>query len=400
MNRFRNFAVMLVAVAVLTAGGGAALFAKSRDAARSVDASLTLYSGEGMQGEAVTVKKDIANFQSVQTRQGFDGTANDFAFSLRSIGRWQVCMDAGYRTDCLTVDGEMASLGERGGSISSARYIGPSLKKQAGTTPSGPASDGPAQTADWQPMYNVDLFGNDYRTITYDRPGQDWRSCKAACDGDRQCRAWTFVQPGRTDHGECFLKSPVPEAAESDCCISGIKGAASSKARTTSAPVTPSFVGHVYDTNFNDLTITSWTAAAVTGRYEYYGGRIEATFSGDTLTGYWLQETSPLTCGTARSGTQHWGRFTFVFNADRSAFTGKWGDCDDAPSQPWEGSLIRKAAAGGDVGSGSATPASQSAVPGVVRRIGDRAGDAAERSVGDEVERRVDKALGKLLGSD
>lgn len=203
-------------------------------------ASLTLYGGENYAGAPVTVTRNISNLQEVAASDGFDGTANDYAHSLRAIGRWEVCMDAGYRTDCMVVHGHIASLGERNGSISSVRLlaaptagatVAASRGKREKAAPRAAAAPAPTSTpapaSEWRPMYNTDLFGGDLRGIVYDRPGNDWRSCKAACDGDRQCRSWTYVVPGRTEHGECFLKDSIPERSESDCCISGIKGAPS-----------------------------------------------------------------------------------------------------------------------------------------------------------------------------
>ena len=226
---FRKFALTLTAGALATAPFLATAIAAQGEPPRAI----TLYNGEDMTGTGVTVTKDIANLQTVTAQEGFDGTANDYAYSLRTEGQWQVCMDAGFKTSCLIVDGEMASLGDKGGSISSVRYIGPSKKTLAAAPVSpAPLSPQPALAAaddGWQPMYNVDLFGGDYREIAYTAPGSDWNTCKATCDGDRQCEAWTYVAPGRTEHGECFLKAGVPEPSESECCISGIKGGASAR---------------------------------------------------------------------------------------------------------------------------------------------------------------------------
>lgn len=193
--------------------------------------SITLYNGEELGGTAVTITGDVPNLQSVPAAEGFDGTANDYAYSIRAEGRWQVCMDADFKTSCMVIEGEMASLGNNGGSISSVRYLGPGNSQAAASAASDAPQSGPVSVAkaedDWQPMYNVDLFGADYREIAYSRPGSNWKTCKATCDDDRQCQAWTYVAPGRTEFGECFLKAPVPEASESDCCVSGVKGGAS-----------------------------------------------------------------------------------------------------------------------------------------------------------------------------
>jgi hypothetical protein len=187
--------------------------------------SLTLFNAEGLQGAAVVLRGDVANLQDVPAAEGFDGTANDYAFSLKADGLWLVCMDAGFTTRCRELSGEVANLGEDGGSISSVRYLGPAMASGVAAprvrTPAPGAADPAA--GDEAPMFNIDLYGSDLRGIIYDRPGMDWKSCKASCDDDRQCRAWTYVVPGRTEHGECFLKEAVPEPSESECCISGIK---------------------------------------------------------------------------------------------------------------------------------------------------------------------------------
>lgn len=215
----------------LALGGTAALLAGG-DGARG---SIALYGEEGLSGESVVIADDVANLQTITARDSFDGTANDFARSLKTEGVWEVCMDAGYETDCLIVEGTVGFLGDRAGSISSVRFVGPSQKPghasiaghsaQPGNAgaPSGPQAHS-KDAEDWQPMYNVDLFGGDYREIVYERPGSSWQMCKAACDADRQCSAFTYVIPGRTEFGECFLKSEVPEPSESECCVSGIKG--------------------------------------------------------------------------------------------------------------------------------------------------------------------------------
>jgi len=213
---------------------------------------LVLYASPSLKGARRVIAATTANL-------GRTG-ADNFAWSLSTAGRWEVCMDAGHRAGCRIVTGEIRDLGTDGGAITSARYL----------APAGAGSRAPSVAA----------------------------------------------------------SAPTPGLAS-----------------TTAGGQGPSYAGYVYETDFNDLTITSWTPTAVNGRYEYAAGRIEGTLSGNTLAGYWMQEESPLTCGTARGGTTHWGRFTFTFNADRSAFTGKWGDCGDAPSKTWDGRLIRKTAA-------------------------------------------------------
>jgi hypothetical protein len=71
---------------------------------------------------------------------------------------------------------------------------------------------------------NTNYFGGDYRSI--DMATSDPTACKAACDQDAPCKAWTLVKPGEPGGmGYCWLKNSVPEATAEDCCISGLKRA-------------------------------------------------------------------------------------------------------------------------------------------------------------------------------
>src|SRR5437773_320857 len=43
---------------------------------------------------------------------------------------------------------------------------------------------------------------------------------------DRRCRAWTFSYPtDLANRAVCWLKSSVPARLQSDCCVSGVRGA-------------------------------------------------------------------------------------------------------------------------------------------------------------------------------
>jgi len=66
-------------------------------------------------------------------------------------------------------------------------------------------------------------LGGDYRNFYLDSP--DWRLCKAECDNDTRCMAWTLVRPGIQDptRAKCWLKSTVPGRRPSSCCDSGVK---------------------------------------------------------------------------------------------------------------------------------------------------------------------------------
>jgi hypothetical protein len=69
-----------------------------------------------------------------------------------------------------------------------------------------------------------DRRGNDYTTFTI-RNG-DPAVCAARCEHDARCRAWSFSFPRTTDvAAACRLKNRVPERAEDNCCVSGVRGA-------------------------------------------------------------------------------------------------------------------------------------------------------------------------------
>ncbi len=70
----------------------------------------------------------------------------------------------------------------------------------------------------------------------WDRPGADYsRSvlpsgdpavCALQCERDRKCHAWSFNYPSVNDDGAvCWLKSSVPARVQSNCCVSGVRGA-------------------------------------------------------------------------------------------------------------------------------------------------------------------------------
>jgi hypothetical protein len=68
----------------------------------------------------------------------------------------------------------------------------------------------------------VDRPGMDYRNFLLD--SADPNDCAKACNNDPRCAAFTYVNPGVTGpKAHCFLKSGVPPAKLSDCCMSGIK---------------------------------------------------------------------------------------------------------------------------------------------------------------------------------
>jgi hypothetical protein len=70
----------------------------------------------------------------------------------------------------------------------------------------------------------------------FDRPGGDYANfivrsgdpavCAARCERDSRCRAWSFSYPHTaTQAATCWLKNVVTPRVETDCCVSGVRGA-------------------------------------------------------------------------------------------------------------------------------------------------------------------------------
>jgi PAN domain len=70
--------------------------------------------------------------------------------------------------------------------------------------------------------FGIDRTGGDYRS--FDLPSDSTgHSCKAACDGEKRCRAWTYVRPGYIGaSARCYLKSRITRPRHKPCCISGV----------------------------------------------------------------------------------------------------------------------------------------------------------------------------------
>lgn len=85
-------------------------------------------------------------------------------------------------------------------------------------------------------------------------------------------------------------------------------------------------IAGVYQSDFNELTLHI-NGNHVTGTYKYKGGKVDGILTGSKLVGTWWQ-------------TNGKGKMEFNFNSDFSAFSGKWGYNDSAPTSKWNGTKI------------------------------------------------------------
>jgi len=70
--------------------------------------------------------------------------------------------------------------------------------------------------------YSIDRSGGDYRNFET-APDPAGAACNAACEGDKRCRAWTYVRPGYGGPAaHCYLKDKITRPRHKPCCISGV----------------------------------------------------------------------------------------------------------------------------------------------------------------------------------
>lgn len=99
-----------------------------------------------------------------------------------------------------------------------------------------------------QPVYaqaNFDRPGGDYLRAPV--PSGDPAVCALQCERDRHCRAWSFNYPTDNDEGAvCWLKNTVPPRTESNCCVSGVRGAGVVEPRNSALEVETDRLGGDY----------------------------------------------------------------------------------------------------------------------------------------------------------
>jgi len=70
--------------------------------------------------------------------------------------------------------------------------------------------------------FAIDRLGGDYRYFDI-APDPTGETCKAACEAENNCRAWTYARPGYVSMTpRCYLKDKVKPPRQKPCCISGV----------------------------------------------------------------------------------------------------------------------------------------------------------------------------------
>ncbi|WP_022722033.1 PAN domain-containing protein [Rhodopseudomonas sp. B29] len=69
---------------------------------------------------------------------------------------------------------------------------------------------------------SIDRAGGDYRNFEM-KAGEGDEACKAACEGDDKCRAWTYARPGYVGRApRCFLKKEIKPPRRKPGFFSGV----------------------------------------------------------------------------------------------------------------------------------------------------------------------------------
>jgi PAN domain len=82
----------------------------------------------------------------------------------------------------------------------------------------------PRRGRDGATEFGIDRYGGDYRNFDTP-PDPNGAACKAACEAENRCRAWTYVRPGYLGQGagaRCYLKDRLRPPRRKPCCVSGV----------------------------------------------------------------------------------------------------------------------------------------------------------------------------------
>jgi hypothetical protein len=70
--------------------------------------------------------------------------------------------------------------------------------------------------------FSIDRIGGDLKNFEVPADA-DGSACKAACEADNKCRAWTYARPGYVGaSARCYLKDKLKPPRRRPCCISGV----------------------------------------------------------------------------------------------------------------------------------------------------------------------------------
>jgi hypothetical protein len=162
-----------------------------------------------------------------------------------------------------------------------------STASTGGATPPGGTSPGEQISPGME--NNMDRPGMDYSSFDLASPQPNL--CKQTCDGDPNCKAYTYVRPGyQGDFARCWLKNGVPSAVQAECCISGVKAASGSSPGGGLGPQDLTGVWKCDDGGkyyIRQLGSKLWWYGEQNPSNPSWSNVMEGTLSGDTITAFW-----------------------------------------------------------------------------------------------------------------
>jgi len=132
---------------------------------------------------------------------------------------------------------------------------------------------------------NTDRPGMDY--TSFDLPTANPSLCEQACNGDPNCLAFTYVNPGvQGASARCWLKNGIPTAIPATCCDSGVKDV---------TPVAPPIIDLTGDWNCDDdgmyyirqFGTTIWWYGEHSPNNPDWSNVMRGTISGNTINADW-----------------------------------------------------------------------------------------------------------------
>jgi hypothetical protein len=132
---------------------------------------------------------------------------------------------------------------------------------------------------------NTDRPGMDYSN--FDLPSANPSLCEQACNGDPNCLAFTYVNPGvQGASARCWLKNGIPTAIPATCCDSGVKDV---------TPVAPPIIDLTGDWNCDDggmyyirqFGTTIWWYGEHSPNNPDWSNVMRGTISGNTINADW-----------------------------------------------------------------------------------------------------------------
>jgi hypothetical protein len=163
----------------------------------------------------------VAHARPAQAQSGFDRHGNDYAtFQIRT-GDPAVCAARCERDPrCRAWSFSYPRTASASAVCWLKNQVPPRVEDKCCV--SGVSGAGVVEPRKGPTEYSIDRFGGDFRTFDT-APDPTGAACKAACEGENKCRAWTYVRPGYiAPSARCFLKEKITRPRAKPCCLSGV----------------------------------------------------------------------------------------------------------------------------------------------------------------------------------